>query len=126
MSLRKHSGNHHEDTRASLGETRKRSSVGRNDDSQRVSDAEPGGGGVERVLRQQVRIRGVDVLRAVQVQSACPLVTEAKFPGTGDFALDGEIRLICVTVDEIPPQRKRDRKSTRLNSSHSQISYAVF
>src|SRR2546430_11150182 len=24
------------------------------------------------------------------------------------------------------PSRKRDRKSTRLNSSHSQISYAVF
>src|SRR2546430_4339154 len=25
-----------------------------------------------------------------------------------------------------PPQSPRDRKSTRLNSSHSQISYAVF
>src|SRR5688572_31400806 len=25
-----------------------------------------------------------------------------------------------------PSQRRRDRKSTRLNSSHSQISYAVF
>src|SRR2546430_12826958 len=25
-----------------------------------------------------------------------------------------------------PPERRRDRKSTRLNSSHSQISYAVF
>src|SRR2546430_7046884 len=25
-----------------------------------------------------------------------------------------------------PPRRSRDRKSTRLNSSHSQISYAVF
>src|SRR2546427_7992965 len=25
-----------------------------------------------------------------------------------------------------PPQERRDRKSTRLNSSHSQISYAVF
>src|SRR5688572_31841325 len=25
-----------------------------------------------------------------------------------------------------PPSAKRDRKSTRLNSSHSQISYAVF
>src|SRR2546427_3357382 len=25
-----------------------------------------------------------------------------------------------------PPGRRRDRKSTRLNSSHSQISYAVF
>src|SRR2546430_12902768 len=26
----------------------------------------------------------------------------------------------------LPGQRERDRKSTRLNSSHSQISYAVF
>src|SRR2546427_4995271 len=26
----------------------------------------------------------------------------------------------------LPARRKRDRKSTRLNSSHSQISYAVF
>src|SRR2546430_13368595 len=25
-----------------------------------------------------------------------------------------------------PPERQKDRKSTRLNSSHSQISYAVF
>src|SRR5688572_32470368 len=31
-------------------------------------------------------------------------------------------------LDRLPPQpaRARDRKSTRLNSSHSQISYAVF
>src|SRR2546427_5493773 len=28
--------------------------------------------------------------------------------------------------DHAHPGRKRDRKSTRLNSSHSQISYAVF
>src|SRR3712207_7230454 len=27
---------------------------------------------------------------------------------------------------EHPPQRERDRKSTRLNSSHANISYAVF
>src|SRR2546430_13143691 len=28
--------------------------------------------------------------------------------------------------DAAPPPNRRDRKSTRLNSSHSQISYAVF
>src|SRR2546429_2498833 len=27
---------------------------------------------------------------------------------------------------DVPPRRKRDRKSTRLNSSHGYISYAVF
>src|SRR2546430_7341636 len=38
-------------------------------------------------------------------------------------------RLICKdrSADEIAPRsRNQDRKSTRLNSSHSQISYAVF
>src|SRR5207248_5156250 len=29
-------------------------------------------------------------------------------------------------ANEITPQRQRDRKSTRLNSSHRTISYAVF
>src|SRR2546427_8759411 len=32
----------------------------------------------------------------------------------------------CVTSDETLAEAARDRKSTRLNSSHSQISYAVF
>src|SRR2546427_8522542 len=31
-----------------------------------------------------------------------------------------------VSAPPPPPARLRDRKSTRLNSSHSQISYAVF
>src|SRR2546429_6624327 len=30
------------------------------------------------------------------------------------------------TPDEKPPKAERDRKSTRLNSSHGYISYAVF
>src|SRR5688572_32342810 len=30
------------------------------------------------------------------------------------------------TFQQPPTRRRRDRKSTRLNSSHSQISYAVF
>src|SRR2546430_5356719 len=40
------------------------------------------------------------------------------FPGTGAFGP------FMVTPDEMG--QKADRKSTRLNSSHSQISYAVF
>src|SRR2546430_9248753 len=40
-------------------------------------------------------------------------------PGNGDFESFGEeVRRVAARV--------RDRKSTRLNSSHSQISYAVF
>src|SRR6266403_3600653 len=98
MPLPKHSWNHHEDTRASLSETRKRSSVGRNDDSKRVADTKPGGGGVEGVLREQMGICGIDVLRAVQVYSTGPLRAEAEFPGARYFALDGDICLVRVTV----------------------------
>src|SRR2546430_3991690 len=38
----------------------------------------------------------------------------------------GEKALMALTVDSPPPPELVDRKSTRLNSSHSQISYAVF
>src|SRR5229473_1738654 len=113
MPLPKHSGNHHEDTRASFSETRKRSSVGRNDDGQRVADTKPGGSGVEGVLREQMGICGIDVLRAVQVQFAGPLGTEAEFPRARDFAFDGDICLVRVTVLEILRQGKcewEDRK----------------
>src|SRR2546430_11567792 len=34
--------------------------------------------------------------------------------------------LLGVPADRRPPAHVEDRKSTRLNSSHSQISYAVF
>src|SRR5688572_33289256 len=38
----------------------------------------------------------------------------------------GEAVLHAVERDDPLPHRLQDRKSTRLNSSHSQISYAVF
>src|SRR2546430_8644851 len=37
-----------------------------------------------------------------------------------------DLNLRSVTYSSPPPVLARDRKSTRLNSSHSQISYAVF
>src|SRR5690606_41305754 len=41
-----------------------------------------------------------------------------------DIAADGSFRL---TLDDTPAAgRRKDRKSTRLNSSHVKISYAVF
>src|SRR5713101_2032055 len=120
MTLCQDSGNHHEDTGGTRSRpgaaTRERRSVGRNDDRQRVADAKPRSCGVERVLREQMGIRGINVLRPVQVQTACPLVTEAEFPGAGDFALDRQIRLVCVTVDEVFPQRKRKRKNGKRKS----------
>src|SRR2546430_7627857 len=36
------------------------------------------------------------------------------------FPSDADLHLVCASIN------KADRKSTRLNSSHSQISYAVF
>src|SRR2546430_11209038 len=35
-------------------------------------------------------------------------------------------RVVCFTASRVRGSSGRDRKSTRLNSSHSQISYAVF
>src|SRR2546430_5734626 len=42
-------------------------------------------------------------------------------PGCGDYAILNNVQKVMPELG-IP----RDRKSTRLNSSHSQISYAVF
>src|SRR2546430_3700400 len=44
-------------------------------------------------------------------------------------ALDGNISFVRANLEDGSPWpfgERRDRKSTRLNSSHSQISYAVF
>src|SRR6266403_4723924 len=35
-------------------------------------------------------------------------------------------RLVLLSLDDIVRSERRDRKSTRLNSSHVEISYAVF
>src|SRR2546430_10639104 len=38
----------------------------------------------------------------------------------------GELAAVADELEDAPRLRRRDRKSTRLNSSHSQNSYAVF
>src|SRR3712207_7752996 len=53
---------------------------------------------------------------AVRIRG-CPLLTGLDIPDRR-FA-------IAARFDRVPPQRA-DRKSTRLNSSHANISYAVF
>src|SRR2546422_7893635 len=48
-------------------------------------------------------------------------------PGLADGAREDEQVAIRALVNVAPPAREeRDRKSTRLNSSHGYISYAVF
>src|SRR2546430_10245486 len=43
-----------------------------------------------------------------------------------DFIQEGALSFPIDNIYRIPPEVRVDRKSTRLNSSHSQISYAVF
>src|SRR5207245_5928254 len=53
---------------------------------------------------------------------------QANYPtGTRTIVwLDGVLKLYGNLVEFIPTYGKEDRKSTRLNSSHGSISYAVF
>src|SRR2546430_9011374 len=44
----------------------------------------------------------------------------------GDWQLNGIVTLLSGTPLDVQTGISGDRKSTRLNSSHSQISYAVF
>src|SRR2546430_4589794 len=68
------------------------------------------------------------LFRSVQLVNK---VTEGR-PHIVDMIKNGEIAMVINTVEErrnaIADSRaiRTDRKSTRLNSSHSQISYAVF
>src|SRR2546427_6134983 len=57
--------------------------------------------------------------------AAAPMVTQARAEATAaDVALFPRSSIVSSMV--IRTGQARDRKSTRLNSSHSQISYAVF
>src|SRR5688572_32422130 len=47
-------------------------------------------------------------------------------PATGEPRQQSLARHLSVWLGVLPKLAKGDRKSTRLNSSHSQISYAVF
>src|SRR2546430_8616014 len=74
--------------------------------------------------------------RSVIVQTATELKADALIIGSHskrnflDIALGGAAKYISqhvpCTVILVSPTKQTDRKSTRLNSSHSQISYAVF
>src|SRR5206468_6919004 len=61
----------------------------------------------------------------------CGMVPNTGEPGGGPFwvrGADGSVTLQIVEGGQVDPAsetQKKDRKSTRLNSSHDQISYAV-
>src|SRR5690606_42033511 len=48
------------------------------------------------------------------------------FKGAGQAGHDSFLPKLTVELPREPPQDRLDRKSTRLNSSHVKISYAVF
>src|SRR2546430_9290100 len=50
----------------------------------------------------------------------------ARFDNAADFRIFQIAAENTVTISGLTLTKGRDRKSTRLNSSHSQISYAVF
>src|SRR3989475_6422405 len=67
-----------------------------------------------------------------------PLPSAAQAPGSVTVRTNGDVTILADRIEEVAPDnllvasgnvevsRGTDRKSTRLNSSHSQISYAVF
>src|SRR2546430_5034474 len=57
-------------------------------------------------------------------QAHCPLQWSARFSVTFQVKI-GQAEVVLY-VEGIWAETRKDRKSTRLNSSHSQISYAVF
>src|SRR2546427_3477382 len=65
---------------------------------------------------------GVQItLDSIEAAQACAPILEAKLRELTTTGVPAE-----VTAEIDPVSEKPDRKSTRLNSSHSQISYAVF
>src|SRR5207249_10368476 len=64
------------------------------------------------------------LFRSIEI-AALGVVKPDRLDNRAQFALDVE-GLLQHCLDRLRPQLKGDRKSTRLNSSHVSISYAVF
>src|SRR3712207_8930587 len=60
------------------------------------------------------------------VQGGGALVVAAPGGGVGPLGLQGAVEPLGLAVGPGPAGLDEDRKSTRLNSSHANISYAVF
>src|SRR5688572_31994732 len=74
------------------------------------------------LLKEALTQWGYDVTCAASAVEAVELLKNGLFD-----ALISDVRMPDMSgLDLLREVRKQDRKSTRLNSSHSQISYAVF
>src|SRR5688572_31801120 len=74
------------------------------------------------------RSSDLDALEAIPGVSSAAFLTAMPLEGRdADWdVIDVQGAASFLSADEAPIRRFQDRKSTRLNSSHSQISYAVF
>src|SRR5688572_31373316 len=81
-----------------------------------VHSANVGGGGAGRHRRQTV----------AAAQIGTPSKTSQPIATTAGWIIDGSIEECGPARSMAAKKQIGDRKSTRLNSSHSQISYAVF
>src|SRR5258707_7543759 len=71
----------------------------------------------ERVVDEDQRARLVQIVGRAEADGAAFVLRQPIYPAAGG-AVEGH--LVAIAGEEI------DRKSTRLNSSHANISYAVF
>src|SRR3712207_8752758 len=63
----------------------------------------------------------------LSLHDALPISTRRRFPSGGVLRSHPNLlRVLRVRPVHSRPRRRKDRKSTRLNSSHANISYAVF
>src|SRR3712207_7409707 len=58
--------------------------------------------------------------------SGAPVLTHFLIPAVIDGVPEGTVGVFLLAMDRPGVQIEEDRKSTRLNSSHANISYAVF
>src|SRR3712207_7802720 len=77
------------------------------------------------LFRSRGQRQHVDPVRPVQHVPGIERRAGAVLPGFG-AQVDPAVADHAAAVAEAPPGAHRDRKSTRLNSSHANISYAVF
>src|SRR5688572_30998299 len=62
----------------------------------------------------------------LSLHDALPILSRSTIPSSSSARRRSESVRGLMPASERSSSQKRDRKSTRLNSSHSQISYAVF
>src|SRR3712207_8822053 len=77
------------------------------------------------LFRSRLDARG-PVARAVPARVVAPLDPRRGDPAAAELGVVGVARVREVRRAAAPEEQARDRKSTRLNSSHANISYAVF